>query len=103
MTLTKLEMMIKEIANTYFTSMRYLRKARISSGDEDIYSPFQKYYRDVERAFSLLSHENKRIITNEFFYDGYANWWIGTYTNKQFRKKKKNAIKEFMEAFYEIH
>ena len=103
MTITKNEEIVKQIATTYFISMRYLHKKRISSGDIDIFSPFYKYYKDVELAFCVICFESKRIITNEYFYDGYANWWMGTYKLREFKRKKKIALKEFVEAFYEIH
>lgn len=103
MTLSKLETIIKQIAKTYFVSMRYISQKKISSGDIDIFSPFYKYYCDVETTFNLLNFESKRIITNEYFYDGYSNWWMGSYRENEYKRKKKIAIKEFVEAFYEIH
>ena len=54
MTFAKSETIIKQIAATYFISMRYLNEKRISSGDVDIFSPFYKYYSDVEFAFGVL-------------------------------------------------
>ena len=37
MTLSKLETIIKQIAKTYFVSMRYISQKKISSGDIDIF------------------------------------------------------------------
>jgi len=103
MTLTKLEDAIKDIARTYFVSLKHIDYKRISSGEQDFYSPFYKYYVDVEEAFASLTKENQRIITNEYFYDAYRGWWSSFYKEASFKKMKKEAIKQFVEKFYEIH
>lgn len=100
---SRIELIIKEIANTYFIVLREIRKEKISSGEEDYYSPFLKYYRDVEEAFSRLDREKKTIVNNEYFYQSYNGWWTNKYKPRVFNKIKKAAIKEFVEAFYEIH
>ena len=100
---SKIELIIKEIASIYFTALAQIRKEMISSGEEDYYSPFVKYYHDVEEAFSRLDKEKKTIVNNEYFYQSYNGWWINKYKPRVFNKLKKAAIKEFVEAFYEIH
>ena len=103
MTVTKLEESMKQVAQFYFIALKQLRLDKISSGEEDLYSPFYKYYQDVELAFSKISPEKQRLITKEFFYDAYKGWWVDYYRPAEFKKLKKSSIKEFLEAFYEIH
>ncbi len=100
---SKFEELIKQIVKIYFIALRSINENTISSGEIDYYSPFYKYYADVEEAFAMLDKEKKKIITKEYFYDGYRGWWNGIYTSKDFNKKRKIAVKEFVEAFYEIH
>lgn len=100
---TKNELAIKEIVRIYFVALEQIRKEKFSSGEEDCYSPFVKYYQDVEKAFSRLNQEKKSIINNEFFYQAYYGWWTNKYKPRAFMRIKKVAIKEFLEAFYEIH
>lgn len=103
MKLEKLEEEMRNIANIYFISLRHITSNRLSSGDDDTYSPFYKYYEDVEKAFMRLSREHQRIINNEYFYDAYKGWWIKEYKESKFKKIKKIAVKRFVECFYEIH
>ncbi len=103
MKLSKLEDAIKDIARVYFVSLRYIHSKKLSSGESDYYSPFYKYYADVEEAFASLDKENQRIITNEYFYDAYKGWWTYEYKESIFKKLKKAAIKQFVEKFYAIH
>lgn len=103
MSLSKLENQIREIAKFYFVALRNINYNCFSSGDEDVYSPFYKYYQDVEQAFSRLSKEHRKIINNEYFHEAYSNWWVKEYRLSSFNKLKKIAIKDFLEAFYEIH
>ncbi len=102
----KSEEMITEIAKIYFISIRQIQEIEehtISNGSRNIDSPFYKYFNDVEEAFSKLSVEYQRIINNEFFFNAYRNWWTSSYTLSEFKKRKKLAVREFLEVFYEIH
>ena len=99
----RLEELIKEISRIYFISLRSIYSQKLSSGEPDIYSPFYKYYMDVEDAFMKLDREKQTIITKEYFYDGYSGWWENTYKKAEFEKIRRIAVKEFVEAFYEIH
>ena len=101
--MSKLETSIKEIARFYFIALKNIQDESISSNEIDVFSPFYKYYADVEEAFSRLDKEKKRLITNEYFYDAYSNWWKKEYRKTRFLLLRKAAIKEFVEAFYEIH
>ena len=103
MSLTKLDTQIREIAKFYFVALRNINYACFSNGEQDTYSPFYKYYLDVEQAFNKLNKEQKKIINNEYFYQAYSNWWQKEYKLNGFNKIKKRAIKEFLEAFYAIH
>ena len=102
----KLEETIKEIVRVYFISLRHindLNSSSFSNGSVDQYSPFYKYFQDVEKTFRLLDVETQRIINNEYFYNAYASWWINEYSSSEFKKKKRLAVKNFLEVFYEIH
>ena len=106
MEVSKLESLIKEIAKAYFESFNYLKEIKqrsLSNGKEDIDSPLYRYYLDVELAYYRLNKEYRSIINNEFFYQRYKEWWKETYSPSVFNIKKKEAMKLFLEAFYEIH
>lgn len=98
-----LEDSIKDIARIYFLALQQMKSNYISSGEIDSFSPFYRYYIDVERTFRNLEVVDQRVINNEFFYDAYRDWWVGIYTEKQFKKIKRDAVKHFMEVFNEIH
>lgn len=97
------EKKIKEIAYKYFAALNSLSLTHLSSGDNDPSSPFQKYFEDVEKAYSYLSPTHKTLINKEFFYEDYPNWWMSLYSSYQFKKLKKEAIWTFLRYFYEIH
>ena len=103
MKLVKLEEEIRNIANIYFVSLRQINLCKLSSGEDDYYSPFYKYYLDVEEAFKRLDKEKQRIINREYFYDAYKGWWQKEYKESKFKRIKRIAIKQFVEYFYEIH
>ena len=102
MKIAKLDAIMKEIAKLYFVALRNINFQFFNSSDSG-YSPFKKYYSDVEFTFSQLDKEKQTLITKEYFYDGYRNWWIDLYSPSKFLKLKKNAVKEFVEVFYAIH
>ncbi len=99
----KFEAEIIEISKTYFLVLKKINANFFSSGDVDETSPFYLYYLDVEKTFSELKSEYKRIINNEYFYQAFSNWWISDYTPQEFKKAKRLAIKSFLEVFHEIH
>lgn len=103
MSKTNQETKIKEIANKYFVALKNISLPCLSSGEKDLYSPFQKYYDDVEKAYSYLSPMHKQLINKEFFYEDYPNWWINLYSASEFKKIKKEAIWTFLRYFYEIN
>ncbi len=102
MKMTQLDNLMKEIVKLYFISLRNLQEQSFAS-ENDSYSPYLKYFNDVEKAFSKLSAEKKRLITKEYFYDDYPGWWIKEYRLSKFSRLKKTAVKEFVVVFYEIH
>ena len=101
--MNRLENAIKEISKFYFIALKNLKEQSISSKEIDNLSVFYKYYADVEEAFKRLDKEKQQIITNEYFYDAYSNWWINQYSKKEFAALKRIATKEFVRIFYEIH
>ncbi len=103
MKLTKIETQMKEIAKLYFIALRNINFQSFSSGEVDAYSPFYKYYLDVEETFRQLPDEEKALINNEYFYNDYLDWWRPIYKPSAFLKLKKKAIRTFVEVFYEIH
>ena len=99
--MSKLDTLMREIAKLYFVALRNINFQSFNSDSN--YSPFKKYYSDVELAFSQLDEEKRRIITKEYFYDDYRNWWVNEYKPTRFNRLKKIAAKEFVEVFYAIH
>ena len=94
----------KSISNNYFICLNQIHENKFSETDGvQMSSPFYKYYMDVELAFSKLCKPFRKIINNEFFYQSYPGWWKPFYPEDLFNKVKQIAIKEFVEAFYEIH
>ena len=96
-----IEQKLKHIAYQYLRSQNYLL-----SNPQPIkrnYSLIFKSYfvQKVETAYSSLSSSLQMIINNDFFYQDYPGWWKGKYTAKQYRRLKKKAMNQFMEAYYE--
>ena len=102
MKMAKYDAIMKEIAKLYFVALRNMNYQSFNSDDSG-YSPFKKYYSDVELAFTQLDKEKRTLITKEYFYDDYRDWWIELYKPAKFLKLKKMAVKEFVEVFYAIH
>ena len=99
----KLDTAIKEIARIYFIALQQLKSPKLSSGEEDPFSPFYKYYVDVEKTFVRLDSKEKEIINKEYFYDAYKDWWKRVYKAKEFVRIKYLAVSHFLEVFNEIH
>ena len=103
MKLGKMDVAVKEITKLYFLALRNINYNSFSNGDFDEYSPFYKYYKDVEAAFNNLNKEQKRLINNDYFHQAYAYWWISLYKKNQYIKIKKASLADFLEAFHAIH
>lgn len=103
MRMSKLDLIVKEISKLYFLALRNLNLKSFSSGERDEFSPFLKYYSDVEAAFKILNEEQKRIVNNDYFHQAYPYWWESIYSKSKYNKKKKESLSLFVEAFYEIH
>ena len=99
----KFESLIEDIVKNYFVSLKRLYQTRFSDGEIDKASPFYIYFIDVERAFKRLDKEQRKIINNEYFYQEYSYWWKKEYKERTFLKLRKEAVKHFVEVFYEIH
>lgn len=59
------------------------------------------YVARVESIFEELTSQEKIIINNEYFFEEYPFWWIGTYSKRDFKKNKKKALVHFLRLFYE--
>ena len=58
------------------------------------------YINRVYKAFASLSESERNLINNEFFFQGYHNWWEAIYSKATFYRYKKKAMRKFLEAFY---
>lgn len=88
-----LNQLVIDIAEKFF-------QARLQNKDlkED---DFDKFLLKVEKAYSVLKENEKNLINNEFFYQSYSLWWEGIYSKATFYRYKKEAMKSFLEAFYD--
>ena len=58
------------------------------------------YLSKVQKAYDSLSDSEKNLINNEFFYQSYSWWWKAIYSKATFYRYKKEAMRKFLEAFY---
>ena len=103
MKLNKMDIAVKEIAKLYFIALRNIDSLGFSNGNRDEFSPFYKYYIDVETAFNNLNSEQKRLINNDYFHQAYLYWWTSLYKKNQYLKLKKASLARFLEVFHAIH
>ena len=68
--------------------------------DYDNQEECRRYLSKVSSAFSSLEENEKNLINNEFFFQGYHNWWTSIYSKATFYRYKKNAMIKFLGAFY---
>lgn len=61
---------------------------------------YLQYLEKVNKAFGALSEGEQNLINNEFFYQGYHNWWEPIYSKATFYRYKKQAMMKFLGAFY---
>ena len=95
--------MVISIADRFFVARRiqttqdldYL--AEFDLGDADAYA---QYTEKVTKAFDSLNDAEKNLINNEFFFQGYHNWWESIYSKSTFYRHKREAMKKFLGAFY---
>lgn len=62
----------------------------------------QIYLTKVISAFEALNERERKIINNEFFFQGYDGWWKSIYSTSSFYRYKKQAMLRFLEVFYRV-
>ena len=95
--------MVEVVADRFF-----LAKRAFEINNKDYFAeldmPSQEYYQvylnKVSQAFASLSARERNLINNEFFYQGYNNWWESIYSKATFYRYKRKAMMKFLEAFY---
>ena len=95
---------LDRIGMQYFTCKRNVLKKRLSCPDKsgEFTNPYLIFINRVNCAFSSLSPIEQNVINNDFFYQGYPNWWEANLSKPIYEKVKKEAIDKFLEHFYEI-
>ena len=94
MTFKDLNQQVIEIAQKFFLS-----RQKHSFSDEELLDQ-GSYSLKVQNAYNKLSDSEKNLINNEFFYQSYTWWWKGLYSKASFYRYKKEAMRSFLEAFY---
>lgn len=91
------------IADRFFVARRietmkdndYLAECDLSEAED-----YHQYTDKVSKAFNSLNEAEKNLINNEFFFQGYHNWWESIYSKSTFYRHKREAMKKFLGAFY---
>ena len=98
MTFKDLAQLVNAIAEKFFrtrqTNADYIRQNPLSDIDENA------YLLKVQKAYNSLSENEKNLINNEFFYQSYTWWWKALYSKATFYRYKREAMRKFLEAFY---
>ena len=100
-----LNQMAVDVAEKFFFAKRMhdLRNEHLigeSSFNEQ--NPFDYYLLKVQEAYETLTDLEKNLINNEFFYQGYNNWWKPLYSKATFYRYKKEAMQKFLGAIYDL-
>lgn len=76
------------------------KNAFLAEFDETDNEQCALYINRVYKAFASLNESERNLINNEFFFQGYLNWWESIYSKATFYRYKKKAMRKFLEAFY---
>jgi len=99
----ELNEMVEVVAKRFFLA-RTLHQEKINNfiaeNDFDEQSPYDIYLARVMSAYDILSEQEQNLINNEFFYQGYRDWWKTIYTRATFYRYKKEAMQKFLGALY---
>lgn len=96
--ITILAQKMEIIAKNYFIARDILLQ-RIELSDDNFLLMIV-YIQRVCTCYALLDEKEKQFINNEFFYQGYPNWWKDKLTPSTYMKLKAKSIKHFLEVFY---
>ena len=66
--------------------------------DENL--PYDAFLLRVQEAFEGLTEKERNLINNEFFFQGYQEWWKSIYSKATFYRFKKETMAKFLGAFY---
>lgn len=84
----------------------FLARKMLATEEDYLASPdykdenYDRFLEKVQTAFASLSEAERNLINNEFFFQSYNNWWESIYSKSTFYRYKKEAMKKFLEAFY---
>ena len=96
--LNNLSQKMQTIANNYFFARNILMQ-RIEMSDDNFLLMIV-YIQRVYACYGQLNEKEKAFINNEYFYQGYPNWWKKELSTSDYLKLKVKAIKHFLEVFY---
>lgn len=86
------------VSQNYFFARRILSNNMEMS--EDNFLILINYMKCVRACYEKLESTQKRFINNEYFYQGYLNWWKKEMTQKEYLVLKIKSIVNFLEDFY---
>ena len=98
-----LEEMVLAIAEKFFFAKGIhdlQNENRLAESDFCEDSPYDSYLLKVQEAYESLCEADRNLINNEFFYQGYSQWWKPLYSKATFYRYKKKAMVKFLGAFY---
>ena len=104
-TFKDLNQMLLDISDKFFLAKKVKDNPDVlilaeSPFDEDC--SLDEYISKVQQAYEALDDGEKNLINNEFFYQGYQEWWKPIYSKASFYRYKKLAMEKFLGAFYDI-
>lgn len=92
--------MTEVVADRFFLAKQAFDKDYFAEIDLPSKEYYQDYLNKVSQAFASLNARERNLINNEFFYQGYNNWWESIYSKATFYRYKRKAMMKFLEAFY---
>ena len=101
MSFKDLEEKVSAIAEMFFMAKGFSRSDNSERIAEDDF-PNDDFLCKVQEAYSALNECDKNLINNEFFYQGYSQWWRTLYSKATFYRYKKEAMQKFLGAFYDV-
>ena len=104
-TFKDLNQMLVDISDKFFFAKKVKDNPDVlilaeSPFDEDC--SLDEYISKVQQAYEALDDGEKNLINNEFFYQGYQEWWKPIYSKASFYRYKKVAMEKFLGAFYDL-
>lgn len=100
-----LNQMTIDVADKFFFAKKMcdMKKDHLLSDDMPIeQDPYDCYLLKVQEAYDSLTDLEKNLINNEFFHQNYNQWWKPLYSKASFYRYKKEAMKKFLGAIYDL-